>query len=116
MNSPLAKSFLRLNPADKDYLQGKFNIMYYLLKKERLFTDYPDLLNLQMKNRISKLGVGYWTPDVSAYFTDYIGKVIYKTSNYFPVLSDSSSIDLAGWKTSWFYDASGVKVVHCLNH
>ena len=46
MNSPLAKSFLRLNPADKDYLQAKFNTTYYILKKERPFTDYPNLLNL----------------------------------------------------------------------
>ena len=59
MNSPLAKSFLRLNPADKDSLRAKFNTTYYVLKKGRLFTDYPDLLNLQTKNRISKLGASY---------------------------------------------------------
>ena len=41
MNSPLAKSFLRLNPADKDSLRVKFNTTYYILKKERPFTDYP---------------------------------------------------------------------------
>ena len=75
MNSPLAKSFLRLNPAEKDSLQAKFNTTYYVLKKERPFTDYPDLLNLQTKNGISKLGASYSTPDASAYFAGYIGKV-----------------------------------------
>ena len=50
--------------------------MYYVLKKERPLTDYPDILNLQTKSRISKLGASYSTPDACAYFADYIGKVI----------------------------------------
>ena len=50
--------------------------MCYVLKRERLFTEYPDLLNLQNKNRIIKLGVGDSTPGASGYFADYIGKVI----------------------------------------
>ena len=59
MNSPLAKCFLRLNPEDNDSSRAKFNTTYYVLKKERPFTDYPDLLNLQTKNGISKLGASY---------------------------------------------------------
>ena len=35
MNLPLTKSFLRLNPADKDSLQAKFNTTYFILKKEK---------------------------------------------------------------------------------
>ena len=54
MNLPLEKSFLRLNPADKDSLRAKFNTTYYVLKKERPFTDCPDLFNLQTKNGISR--------------------------------------------------------------
>ena len=50
--------------------------MYYVLKKKRPFTDYPDLLNLQTKNEISKLGASYSTPGASAYLADYIGKVM----------------------------------------
>ena len=46
MNLPLTKSFFRLNPAGKDSLRAKFNTTYYIVKKERPFTDYPDLLNL----------------------------------------------------------------------
>ena len=32
MNSKIAKSFLRLNPADKNSLQVKFNTTYYILR------------------------------------------------------------------------------------
>ena len=68
------------------------------MKKERPFTDYPDLLNLQTKNGISKLGANYSTPDAYAYFADQIGKVmredlkklIFKV-NYFSVLSDGTT-------------------------
>ena len=35
MNSQIAKSFLRLNPADKNLLKVKFNTTYYIIKKER---------------------------------------------------------------------------------
>ena len=98
MNSPLAKSFLRLNPADKDSLGEKFNTTYYVLKKERPLTDYSDIPNLETKNGISKLGASYSTPDACAYFADYIGKVmredlkklIFK-ANYFSELSHGST-------------------------
>ena len=68
------------------------------MKKERPFTDYPDLLNLKTKNRISKFSASYSTPDASAYFADYIGKVmsedlkkLISKTNYFSVLSDGST-------------------------
>ena len=63
----------------------------YVLKKERLFTDSPDLLSLQTKNGISKLGASY--SDASAYFAGYkvmhedLKKLISKV-NYFSILSD----------------------------
>ena len=76
MNSQIAKSFLRLNPADKNLLRVKFNTTYYVIKKERPFTDYPDLLQLQAKNGIENFGSSYGNTDASAYFGDYIGKVL----------------------------------------
>ena len=100
MNLPLAKHFLGLNLADKDSLKAKFYAMYYAWERqrERLFTDYPDLLNFQTKNRISKLSVTYSTPDASAYSTDYIGEVMHKDLKnliskqiYFSVLPYSST-------------------------
>ena len=76
MNSQTGKSFLRLNPADKNLVQVKFNTTYYVIKKKRPFTDYPDLLKLQAKNGIENLGSSYGNADASAYFGDYIGKVL----------------------------------------
>ena len=98
MNSQIAKSFLRLNPADKNSQQVKFNTTYYIIKKERPFTDYPDLLKLQAKNRIENFGSSYGNADASAYFGDFIGKVLREDlknliskSNYYSVLSDGST-------------------------
>ena len=72
--------------------------MCYVLKRERLFTEYPDLLNLQNKNRIIKFGVSNSAPGASGYFADYIGKVILEDlkklvskGNSFSVLSDGST-------------------------
>ena len=76
MNLQIAKSFLRLNPADKNSLQVKFNTTYYIIKKERPFTDYPDLLKLQAKIGIENFGSSYDNADASADFGDYIGKVL----------------------------------------
>ena len=76
MNSQIAKSFLRLNPADKNSLRVKFNTTYYVIKKERPFTDYLDLLKLHSKNGIENFGSSYGYADASAYFGDYIGKVL----------------------------------------
>ena len=124
MNSPLAKSFLRLNPADKDSLRAKFNTTYYILKKERPFTDYPDLLNLQTKNGISKLGVSYSTPDASAYFADYVGKVmcedlkkLISKANYFSVLSDGSTDSAATEQETIYvlFICEGTPVLECLS-
>ena len=68
------------------------------MKKERPLTDYPDILNLQTKNGISKLAVSYSTPDACAYFADHIGKVMREAlkklifkANYFSVLSNRST-------------------------
>ena len=124
MNSPLAKSFLRLNPADKDSLRAKFNTTYYILKKERAFTDCPDLLNFQTKNGISKLSVSYSTPDASAYFADYVGKVmcedlkkLISKANYFSVLSDGSTNSAATEQETIYvlFICEGTPVLECLS-
>ena len=98
MNSQIAKSFLRLNPPDKNLLRVKFNTTYYVIKKEMPFTDYPDLLKLQAKNGIENFGSSYGNTDASAYFGDYIGKVLHEDlksliskSNYYSVLSERST-------------------------
>ena len=74
----VVKNFLRLTPADKNLLQVKFNTTYYVIKKERPFTDYPDLLKLQAKNKIENFSSSYGNADASAYFGDYIGNVLHE--------------------------------------
>ena len=98
MNSQIAKSFLRLNPADKNSPRVKFNTTYYVIKKKRPFTDYRDLLKLQAKNGIENFGSSYGDADASAYFGDYTGKVLREDvkqliskSKYYSVLSDGST-------------------------
>ena len=98
MNSQIAKSFLRVHPADKNSLRVKFNTTYYVIIKERPFTDYPDLLKLQAKNGIENFGSCYGNTDASAYFRAYIGKVLHEDlkhliskSNYYSVLLDGST-------------------------
>ena len=76
MISQIAKSSWRLNSADKNLLRVKFNTTYYVIKKERPFTNYPDLLKLQAKKGIENFGSSYGNADGSAYFGDYIGKVL----------------------------------------
>ena len=67
---------MRLNPVDKNLLRVKFNTTYYIIKKERPFADYPDLLKLQAKNGIENFGSSYGNADAKAYFGDYIRKVM----------------------------------------
>ena len=72
MNSQIAKNFLILNPADKNLLRVKLSTTYYVIKNERQFTDYPDLLKLLAKNGIENFGSSYGNADAGAYSGDYI--------------------------------------------
>ena len=120
MNSQIAKSFLRLNPADKNSLRVKFNTTYYVIKKERPFTDYPDLLKSQTKNGIENFGSSYGNADASAYFGDYTGKVLREDlknliskSNYYSVLSDGSTDLSVTWQETIYilFICGGVPVL-----
>ena len=89
---------LRLNPADKDSLQAIFNTTYYVLKKERLFKISLTYSISKLRTQSVNLCTSYSTPEASAFFADYIGKVMFENlkkliskANNFPVLSDGSS-------------------------
>ena len=89
---------LRLNPADKDSLQAIFNATYYVLKKERLFKISLTYSISKLRTQSVNLCTSYSTPEASAFFADYIGKVMFENlkkliskANNFPVLSDGSS-------------------------
>ena len=79
-------------------MEVKFNIAFYLSKRERPFTDYPHLITLEKKNHVKNIGNSYITDRACAVFTDYIGKVTkesfaedFAKARYYSVLSDGST-------------------------
>nr|XP_047122893.1 zinc finger protein 862-like [Hydra vulgaris] len=94
---PRGKYQRKIDEKDRDSLQKKFNAVYYLAKKERPFTDFPDLLELLKKNGVQNLGESYATNKAAGIFTDYIGEIakdLFKKdfikARYYSVLSDGS--------------------------
>ena len=76
---------------DKIACRILFNSAYYLAKQERPFSDFPDLLKLQEKNKTPGIKECYRNDRAVARFTDSIAKVI----------KDSFAKDLA--KVCYFY-------------
>ena len=96
--TPIGCSLRKLQEKDKASLEVKFNIAYYLAKRERPFTDYPHLITLEKKNHVKNIGNSYITDRACAVFTDYIGKVTkesfaedFANARYYSVLSDGST-------------------------
>ena len=73
--TPTGKGFAKLREKDRKSLEVKFNAAYYLAKKERPFSDYPELLDLQERNGVNNIGKSYRTDRSAAVFTDYISEV-----------------------------------------
>ena len=69
---PIGKSAKKMAEKDRENTRVKFNSSYYLAKKERLFRDYPDLLELQKKNHVPIVDESYANAMATAEFTDYI--------------------------------------------
>ena len=79
-------------------MEVKFNIAFYLAKRERPFTDYPHLITLEKKNHVKNIGNSYVTDRACAVFTEDIGKVTkeslaedFANARYYSVLSDGST-------------------------
>ena len=51
----IGKSVKKMAEKDRENMRVKFNSAYYLAKKERPFRDYPNLLELQNQNHVSKV-------------------------------------------------------------
>ena len=49
-STPIGQGLTRMAENDREVLHVCFNTAYYLVIQERLFSDYPVLLNLQIKN------------------------------------------------------------------
>ena len=96
-NTPIGKSLTKMEEHSKEILKMRFNTAYYLARKERPFSDYPDLLALQEKNGIEKRN-GYRTPQAAADFIDFIAKEfkaplkeILVNAKYYSILTDGST-------------------------
>ena len=95
-DTPIGRGLTKMGEKDLETLRICFNSAYYLLKQERPFSDYPNLITLQHKNRIKKFQ-SHVTDRAAADFTDCIAKVkkediikAISTSNYFSLLTDGS--------------------------
>ena len=87
----------------------KFNSAYYLLKQERPFSDYPQLLKLQTKSRVEPIGLTYLHVRAAATFAEVIGDVHHRSlkeklakARYYSVLNDGSS-DTSGSEKELVY-------------
>ena len=101
--SPIAKRFVKLSEEDRAGIRVKMNTIYYLLKNERPYSDYPKLLELQQKNNVPELlkkqiRSAYATSEAGAVFGDFIGKFQVEELikdlakiNYYSILTDGST-------------------------
>ena len=94
-DTPKGRGLTKMGQKDLETLRICFNSEYYLVKQERSFSDYPNLITLQHKNSIKKFH-SYVTERAAADFTDCIVKKedlikAISTSNNFPVLTEGST-------------------------
>ena len=87
-----------MSQRDKDQLTTKFNCVYYLLKLERSFVDYPELLKLQQKNKGPEIVTSYKTDRAAADFSQSIADTYHhelienlSKARYYSILNDGSS-------------------------
>ena len=97
-NSPIRSAFKRMHEKDKKNLRTKFNTAYYLAKRERPFSDYPSLLELQTKNHVPDFGSSYLNDRAAAKFTKVIASVekdklaeSISKARYYSILNDGST-------------------------
>ena len=96
--SPIGRSLRAMSQRDKDQLTTKFNCVYYLLKRERPFVDYPELMKLHQKNKGPEKGTSYKTDPAAADFSQSISDTYHQElienlskARYFSILNDRSS-------------------------
>ena len=96
--TPIGRGLNRIRERDRKNLQIKFNTVYYLLKQERPFVDYPEQLKLLKKNKGPDFGTSYLTDRAAALFAESIAEVEQKKLidnlkkvRYYSVLNDGST-------------------------
>ena len=82
----------------KEMIRTRFYSAYYLAKRERPFTDFPDLLVLDEKMKCPSNGKSYRNDNAAALFTESIAKVSQNelskdlpNANFYSFLSDGST-------------------------
>ena len=97
-HTPVGKAIKNMCAEDKNACRVLFNSAYYLAKQERPFSDFPNLLKLQEKNKMPGIKACYRNDRACDNFIDSIGKVIKENiskdlakARYFCVLSDGST-------------------------
>lgn len=87
-----------MNEKDSASLHIKFNSLYYLAKLEQQFSDYPNLLTLENKNKVQNIGKNYTTDQAAAISTDYIPRDIRNNlgdnlsrASFYSILTDGSA-------------------------
>ena len=74
--APTEKGLKWMGSDDKKTLLIKFNNACYLAKNERPFNDFPNLMELQEKNKVRDIGKVYLTDKKCSEFTQHIANVI----------------------------------------
>ena len=96
-SSPIGHGLTKMTTCNKEVLENGFNSAYYLAKKERPYSDSPDLIELQEKNGVKFCG-SYQNEQAAANFVDNCGEVLKESfvedllrANYYSILMDGST-------------------------
>ena len=96
--TPIDQGLRKMSKCDEDQLTTKFNCVYYLLKRERPFVDYPELLKFHEKNRGPEIGSSHKTDRATADVSRGIGDIYQEgliknltKARYYSILNDGSS-------------------------
>ena len=96
-NSPIGRGLTKMATRNKEVLENRFNSAYYLTKKERPYSDFPDLIELQEKNGVKYHG-SYQYKWAAANFVDDCREVLKESfvddllcANYYFILMDGST-------------------------
>ena len=71
--TPIFRGIVKMKKKDRDSRRINFYSAYYLAKMERAFSDYNNLLKLQIKTKVTGIKPKYKSLNQAALFMDYIG-------------------------------------------
>ena len=96
-SSPIGCGLTKMATRNKEVLENHFNSAYYLAKKERPYSDFPDLIELQEKNGV-KYCRSYQNKRATANFVDNCGEALKQSfvedllcATYYSILMDGST-------------------------